>query len=146
MCARLLGTRLSPRRRFAHSPFRSYGVAVGLASSFPEVLADGAGVGVTSGVADEIGVAETSGLADACGLADDCGVTEAAGVLEGLTVGLVRPVVALGTTLVFGATVAVGAGFVFFSSFSRRPTRLSELCLAIKIVRIRVTPKNIPPR
>jgi hypothetical protein len=119
---------------------------VGLASSFRAALGDGTGVAVTSGVAEEIGLTETSGLADASGVADACGVTLAAGVLEAVAVGLGRPVVGLGTALVFGATGAVGAGFVFFSSFSRRPVRRSELCLAIKIVRRRVTPKKIPPR
>lgn len=83
---------------------------------------------------------------DTCGVADDCGVTLAAGVLDALAVGLGKLVVGLGTALVFGATVAVGAGFVLFSSFSRRPVLRSELCLAVKIVRRRVTPKNIPPR
>jgi hypothetical protein len=64
---------LSPTRRFAPSPFRSYGVAegvatgefcvagvaVGLASSFRAALGDETGVAVISGVADESGVAET---------------------------------------------------------------------------------------
>jgi predicted lysophospholipase L1 biosynthesis ABC-type transport system permease subunit len=89
---------------------------------------------------------EETGVVDTCGVADDCGVTLAAGVLEALAVALGKLVVGLGTALVFGATVAVGAGFVFFSSFSRRPVLRSELCLAVKIVRRRVTPKNIPPR
>ena len=147
-------TLLSPHRRFAHSPFRSYGVAegvatgefcsagvaVGLVSSFETALGEGTGVALTSGVADEIGLADTSALADACGVAP------VAGVLEVLAVALGRPVVGLGTELIFGAAVAVGAGFVFLSSFSRRPVLRSELCLAVKIVRIRVTPKNIPPR
>jgi hypothetical protein len=98
------------------------------------------------GVADEIGVADTSGLADVCGIADDCGVTLAAGVLEALAVGLGKPVVGLRAALVFGAAVAVAAGFAFCSSLSRRPVLLSELCLEIKMVRRRVSPKNIPPR
>jgi hypothetical protein len=119
---------------------------VGLASSFTAALGDGTGVAVASGVADEIGVADTSGLADVCGVADDCGVTLATGVLEALAVALGKPVVGLGTALVFGATVAAGAGFVFCSSLSRRPVLRSELCLEIKIVRRRVIPKNIPPR
>jgi hypothetical protein len=130
----------------AAGEFCSAGVAVGLASSFTSALGDGTGVGVTSGVADATGLAETSGVADVCGIADDCDVTLAAGVLEVLAVGLGRPAVGLGAALVLGATVAVGAGFAFFSSFSRRPTLRSELCLATKIVRRRVTPKNIPPR
>ena len=137
---------LSPCRPFAHSPFRNYGVAEGLASSFTGALGDETGVAVASGVADEIGVADTSGLADVCGVADDCGVTLATGVLEALAVALGKPVVGLGTALVFGATVAAGAGFVFCSSLSRRPVLRSELCLEIKIVRRRVIPKNIPPR
>ena len=103
-------------------------------------LGEATGVGVASGVVD------TSGLADVCGLADDCGVTLTAGVLEALTVALGRPVVELGIALVFGATVAVAAGLAFFSSLSSRPTLRSELCLDTKIVRIRVIPKNIPPR
>ena len=138
---------MSPIRRYAHTPIRLYGVpegvatgefrtpgvAVGLASSCAAALGDATGVGVTSGVADEIGVP------DVCGLADDCGVTFAAGVLEEFTV-------ELGIALVFGATVAVAAGLAFFSSLSSRPTLRSELCLDTKIVRIRVIPKNIPPR
>ena len=145
---------VSPIRPFAHSPFRNYGVAegvaagefcaagvaVGLASSFTAALGDETGEAVASGVADETGVADTSGLAD------DCGVALAAGVLEALAVALGKPVVRLGTALVFGATVATGAGFVFCSSFSRRPVLRSEPCLDIKIVRRRVIPKNIPPR
>jgi hypothetical protein len=91
-------------------------------------------------------VADTSGLADVCGIADDCGVTLAAGVLEALAVGVGKPVVGIGAALVFGATFAVGAGFVFCSSLSSRPVLRSELCLEIKIVRRRVIPKNIPPR
>jgi hypothetical protein len=126
----------------ATGEFSAAGEAVGLASSFTSALGEGIGVGV----ADAIGLAETSGVADVCGIADDCGVTLAAGVLEVLTVGLGWPAVGLGTALVLGATVGVGAGFIFFISFSRRPTLRSELCLATKIVRIRVTPKNIPPR
>ena len=150
----------TPYRRFAYSPFRTYGVAegvatgefcaagvaVGFASSFKAALGEGTGVALTSGVADEIGLTDTSGLADASGTGDDCGVTLAAGVPEALAVGLGNPVVGLGSAFVFGATAAVGAGFVFLSSFSRRPVLRSELCLAVKIVRIRVTPKNIPPR
>ncbi|HTD17594.1 MAG TPA: hypothetical protein VK673_20585, partial [Chthoniobacterales bacterium] len=142
------------------SPFRSYGVAegvatgefcaagvaLGLASSFKTALGEGTGVALSSGVADEIGLADTSGLADASGTAADCGVTPTAGVLEALAVGLGNPVVGLGTAFVLGATAAVGAGFVFLSSFSRRPVLRSELCQEVKIVRIRVTPKNIPPR
>ena len=58
---------------------------------------------------------------------------------DGVTVGA-------GTALVPGATVAVGAGFVVLISLSKRPTRLSALCLETRIVRIRVMPKNIPPR
>jgi hypothetical protein len=137
----------SPCRRYAHTPICPYGVpegvatgefctpgvAVGLASSCTAALGDATGVGVTSGVADEIGVP------DVCGLADDCGVTFAAGVLEEFTV---EP----GIALVFGAAVAVAAGLAFFSSLSSRPTLRSELCLDTKIVRIRVIPKNIPPR
>ena len=90
---------------------------MGFASSFRAALGEETGVLDTCGVADEIGLTDTFGLA-----------------------------VASGTALVFGATVAVGAGFVFFSSFSRRPVLRSELCLAVNIVRMRVTPKNIPPR
>ena len=115
---------------------------MGFASSFRAALGEETGVVDTSGVADEIGLADTSGLADASGTADACGVTLAAGVLEALAVGLGKAVAGL----VFGATVAVGAGFVLFSSFSRRPVLRSELCLAVKIVRRRVTPKKIPPR
>ena len=96
-------------------------------------------MGVTSGVADEIGVADVCALTEACGVADDCGVTFAAGVLEEFTV---EP----GIAPVFGATVALAAGLAFFSSLSSRPTLRSELCLDTKIVRIRVIPKNIPPR
>jgi hypothetical protein len=117
---------------------------VGLGSSFTAVLGDAAGVALTCGVADEIGLTDTSGLADAWGTADTCGVTLAAGVLDALAVELGKLVAGLGTALVFGATGAVGAGLA--SSFSRRPVLRSELCLAIKIVRRRVTPKNIPPR
>ena len=123
-----------------------YGVAVGLASSFTAAFGDETGVAVASGVADETGVADTSGLADACGVADDCGVTLATEVLEALGVAAGKPVAGLGTALVFGATDAVGAGFVFCSSLSRRPVLRSELCLEIKIVRRRVIPKNSPPR
>ena len=130
----------------ATGEFCAAGVAVGFASSLRAALGDGTGVALTSGVADEIGLTETSGLADASEVAAGCGVTLAAGVLEALAVGLGKPVVGLGTALVFGATAAVGAGFVFLSSFSRRPVLRSELCLAVKIVRRRVTPKNIPPR
>jgi hypothetical protein len=119
---------------------------VGLASSFTAALGDETGVAVASGVADETGVADTSGLADVCGVADDCGVTVATGVLEAFAFALGKPVVGLGTALVFGATVAAGAGFVFCSSLSRRPVLRAELCLEIKIVRRRVIPKNIPPR
>jgi hypothetical protein len=119
---------------------------VGFASSFRAALGEETGVVDTCGVADETGLTDTSGLAVASGTADDCGVTLAAGVLEVLAVGLGKLVVGLGTALVFGATVVVGAGFVFFSSFSRRPVLRSELCLEIKIVIRRVTPKNIPPR
>ena len=147
----------APRRGYVSTVLRSYGVAegvatgeffaagvaVGFASSLRAALGDGTGVALTSGVADEIGLTETSGLADASEVAAGCGVTLAAGVLEALAVGLGKPVVGLGTALVFGAT---GAGFVFLSSFSRRPVLRSELCLAVKIVRRRVTPKNIPPR
>jgi hypothetical protein len=127
---------------------RSYGVAEGVATGefCAAALAEETGVADTSGVADEIGLTDTSGLAVASGTADDCGVTLAAGVLAALAVALGKAVVGLGTALVFGATVAVGAGFVFFSSFSRRPVLRCELCLAVKIVRRRVTPKNIPPR
>ena len=96
-------------------------------------------MGVTSGVADEIGVADVCALTEACGVADDCGVTFAAGVLEEFTV---EP----GIAPFFGATVALAAGLAFFSSLSSRPTLRSELCLDTKIVRIRVIPKNIPPR
>jgi hypothetical protein len=110
------------------------------------VLGDGAGVGVTWGVTETTGDADTSGVAEVCADADGSGVTLAPGVLEEFTVGLGKAVAGLGTALVLGATVAVGAGFALFSSFSRRPTRLSELCLATKIVIIRVIPKNIPPR
>jgi len=130
----------------ASGEFCAAGVAVDLASSLTAALGDGTGVALTSGVADEIGLTETSGLADASEVAAGCGVTLAAGVLEAFAVGLGKPVVGLGTALVFGATAAVGAGFVFLSSFSRRPVLRSELCLAVKIVRRRVTPKNIPPR
>jgi hypothetical protein len=130
----------------ATGEFCAAGVAVGFTSSFRAALAEETGVADTSGVADEIGLTDTSGLAVAPGTADDCGVTLAAGVLAALAVALGKAVVGLGTALVFGATVAVGAGFVFFSSFSRRPVLRSELCLAVKIVRRRVTPKNIPPR
>ena len=119
---------------------------MGFASSFRAALGEETGVVDTCGVADEIGLTDTSGLAVASGTADDCGVTLAAGVLEVLAVGLGKAVEGLGTALVFGATVAVGAGFVSFSSFSRRPVRRSELCLETKIVIRRVTPKNIPPR
>jgi hypothetical protein len=113
---------------------------VGFASSFRAAL------GEDTGVADEIGLADTSGLADASGTADACGVTLAAGVLGALAVGLGKAVAGLGTAPVFGATVAVAAGFVFCSSLSRRPVLRSELCRAVKIVRRSVTPKNIPPR
>ena len=123
----------------ATGEFCTPGVAVGLASSCRTALGDATDVGVTSGVADEIGVADVCGLAEACALADDCGVTFAAGVLEEFTVGP-------GIALVFGAAVAVAAGLAFFSSLSSRPTRRSELCLDTKIVRIRVIPKNMPPR
>jgi hypothetical protein len=67
-------------------------------------------------------------------------------VLVALAVELGKAVVGLGIALVFGATAAVGAGVAVFSSLSRRPVRLSELCREIKIVRRRVMPKNIPPR
>jgi hypothetical protein len=123
-------------RRHAHTP--RYGVAV--------ALGDATGVGVTWGVAETTGVADTSGVAELCADADASGVTLAPGVLEEFTVGLGKAVAGLGTALVLGATVEVGAGFALFSSFSRRPTRLSELCLATKIVIRRVTPNNVPPR
>jgi hypothetical protein len=130
----------------ATGEFCAAGVAVGLASSFRAALGEETGVADTCGVADEIGLTDTSGLAVASGTTDACGVTLATGALEALAVGLGKLVVGLGTALVFGTTVAVEAGFVFFSSFSRRPVLRSELCLAVKIVRRRVTPKNIPPR
>jgi hypothetical protein len=129
----------------ADTPIRSYGVAVGLVSSFVAAVGDGTGVGVSAGVAEAKGVAEVSGVADVTGVAevwgltDDCGVADVLGIPPGATVGP-------GTALVFGATVAVGAGFAFLISFSKRPTRLSELCLDTKIVMMRVVPKNIPPR
>jgi hypothetical protein len=127
------------------TPIRSYGVAVGLVSSFVAAVADGTGVGLSAGVAEATGVAEVSGVADVTGvadvsgLADDWGVAETEGIPLGATVGL-------GTALMFGATVATGAGFAFLSSFSKRPVRLSELCLDTKTVMMRVIPKNIPPR
>jgi len=108
-------------------------VAVGLVPSFVAAVADGTGVGVSAGVAEATGVAEVSGVADVTGVA------EVSGMAPGATVGF-------GTALVFGATLAVGAGFAFLISFSKRPTRLAELCLDTKIVRMRVIPKNIPPR
>ena len=129
-------TPLSPSRPFAVSPFRPYGVAEGVATG--EFCAAGVAVGFASSF--------RAALGEEAGVADDCGVTLAAGVLEALAVGLGKLVVGLGIALVFGATVALGAGFVFFSSFSRRPVLRSELCLEIKIVIRRVTPKNIPPR
>jgi hypothetical protein len=146
-----VGIQLFPSRIAAlgpHTDTRVYGVPEGVArgvvegltSSFTAALGEATGVGVAGGVTDETGLAEVSGVVD------DCGVTFAAGVLEAFAVGLATPVVALGTALVLGATVTVGAGLAFFSSFSSRPRGLSELCLATKIVRSRVTPKNIPPR
>ena len=120
----------------AHSPFRSYGVAEGVATG--EFCAAGVAVGFASSF--------RAALGEETGVADTCGVTPAAGVPAALAVGLGKLVVGLGIALAFGATVALGAGFVFFSSFSRRPVLRSELCRAVKIVRRRVTPKNIPPR
>jgi hypothetical protein len=120
-------------------------VAVGLVSSFVSAVGDGTGVGVSAGVADATGVVEASGVADVTGVAevsgltDDCGVADVPGIPLGATVGL-------GTALMFGATFAAGAGFALLISFSKRPVRLSELCLDTKIVMMRVTPKNIPPR
>jgi hypothetical protein len=131
---------LRPRRAItsqADTPIRSYCVVA--------AVADGTGVGLSAGVAEATGVAEASGVADVTGVAevwgltDDCGVADVLGIPLGATVGL-------GTALMFGATVAAGTGFAFLSSFSKRPVRLSELCLDTKIVMMRVTPKNIPPR
>ena len=129
----------------ATGEFCSDRVAVGLVSSFVAAVGDGTGVGVIAGVAEAKGVAEVSGVADVTGVAevwgltDDCGVADVLGIPLGATIGP-------GTALAFGATIAVGAGFAFLISFSKRPTRLSELCLDTKIVMMRVVPKNIPPR
>ena len=143
----------TPTRRYADMPLRLYGlpdgeatgefcsdgVVVGLVSCFVAAVGDGTGVGVSAGVADATGVAEVFGVAEVWGMAGDCGVADVVGTPDGATVGI-------GAALVFGATVAAGAGFAFLISLSKRPTRLSALCLATKIVRRRVTPKSIPPR
>jgi hypothetical protein len=60
----------TPTRRYAHTPIRSYGVAVGLDSSFIAAVGDGTGVGVSAGVAEANGVADVSGLAEVAGVTD----------------------------------------------------------------------------
>jgi hypothetical protein len=83
------------------------------------------------------GVGLATAAAVGTGLENGIGLAALVAFPGGFTLGLAIPGA-------LGATVAPGAGFD--SSFSKRPTRLSALCLAVKIVNKRVTPKKIPPR
>ena len=99
---------------------------VGLGDS-PALLAEGDGETVGCGVAVEVASGVAVGLLVTG--ADALGEAEAAG-LEEATVG----------------GVALGNGFAFLASLSRTPARRSRLCLAVKKVSSKVTPKKIAPR
>jgi hypothetical protein len=106
------------------------------------------GVGVGDGLlAEEDGEIEELAVGVACGVA----VGDACGVAVGLLV-TVADAEALGETEATGLdeatadAVALGKGLAFLASLSRTPARRSMLCLAVRKVSSKVTPKKIAPR
>lgn len=90
-------------------------------------------------------------------LAEEDGEIEelAVGVACGVAVGLLVTVAdaeTLGETEATGLdeatadAVALGKGLAFLASLSRTPARRSMLCLAVRKVSSKVTPKKIAPR
>jgi hypothetical protein len=98
-------------------------------------------------------LAEGDGETEELAVGFASGVT--VGVASGVAVGLVVTVAgtdalgeaeATGLDVATADAVALGNGFAFLASLSRTPARRSRLCLAVKKVSSKVTPKNIAPR
>jgi hypothetical protein len=95
---------------------------------------------------------EAGGVTVACGLVVGLAFGVAIGVTFGVAVGVLvsadvpDEAEATGLDEATADGVALGNGFACLVSLSRMPARRSRLCLAVKKVSSRVTPKKVAPR